>query len=153
MKCLLSKLAFVMRRRRLGIAGVNISFARSQNTRSRDQSGNRATIPGRIWRSRGDSNPRYVFTTYNGLANRRLQPLGHSSAGRLSCLRSHVLSSVSGRKPPKACFSQNFEAIAATADILPAFPHRRSIVTTELSLGLASPRHVNRGAARSEKPA
>src|SRR5258707_701525 len=35
------------------------------------------------WRSRRDSNPRYVFTTYNGLANRRLQPLGHSSVGRL----------------------------------------------------------------------
>src|SRR5271156_6138473 len=31
------------------------------------------------WRSRRDSNPRYDFTSYNGLANRRLQPLGHSS--------------------------------------------------------------------------
>jgi hypothetical protein len=27
-----------------------------------------------------DSNPRYDFTPYNGLANRRLQPLGHLSA-------------------------------------------------------------------------
>ena len=27
----------------------------------------------------GDSNPRYAFTAYNGLANRRLQPLGHVS--------------------------------------------------------------------------
>ena len=33
------------------------------------------------WRSRRDSNPRYAFTAYNGLANRRLQPLGHSSTG------------------------------------------------------------------------
>src|SRR5450631_3365364 len=32
------------------------------------------------WRSRRDSNPRYAFGAYNGLANRRLQPLGHSSA-------------------------------------------------------------------------
>ena len=31
------------------------------------------------WRSRRDSNPRYGFKPYNGLANRRLQPLGHSS--------------------------------------------------------------------------
>ena len=34
------------------------------------------------WRSRRDSNPRYAFGAYNGLANRRLQPLGHSSACR-----------------------------------------------------------------------
>jgi hypothetical protein len=33
----------------------------------------------RYWRSRRDSNPRYAFTAYNGLANHRLQPLGHSS--------------------------------------------------------------------------
>ena len=32
-----------------------------------------------IWRREGDSNPRYIFTMYNGLANRRLQPLGHPS--------------------------------------------------------------------------
>ena len=29
-----------------------------------------------------DSNPRYDFTSYNGLANRRLQPLGHLSTTR-----------------------------------------------------------------------
>ena len=29
-----------------------------------------------------DSNPRYGFTPYNGLASRRLQPLGHPSSGR-----------------------------------------------------------------------
>ncbi len=33
---------------------------------------------GEIRRER-DSNPRYDFTSYNGLANRRLQPLGHLS--------------------------------------------------------------------------
>src|SRR5215211_2475458 len=32
------------------------------------------------WRRRRDSNPRYAFGAYNGLANRRLQPLGHVSA-------------------------------------------------------------------------
>ena len=32
-----------------------------------------------FWRRRWDSNPRYALTAYNGLANRRLQPLGHPS--------------------------------------------------------------------------
>ena len=32
------------------------------------------------WRRGWDSNPRYALTAYNGLANRRLQPLGHLSA-------------------------------------------------------------------------
>ena len=31
------------------------------------------------WRRGWDSNPRYGFSPYNGLANRRLQPLGHPS--------------------------------------------------------------------------
>src|SRR5262245_42303497 len=31
------------------------------------------------WRRRRDSNPRYGLSPYNGLANRRLQPLGHVS--------------------------------------------------------------------------
>ena len=31
------------------------------------------------WRRRRDSNPRYALSAYNGLANRRLQPLGHVS--------------------------------------------------------------------------
>ena len=35
----------------------------------------------RDWRRRRDSNPRYALTAYNGLANRRLQPLGHVSGG------------------------------------------------------------------------
>src|SRR6185437_17176503 len=38
--------------------------------------------PTRGWRRRRDSNPRYAFGAYNGLANRRLQPLGHVSAYR-----------------------------------------------------------------------
>ena len=33
----------------------------------------------RAWRREGDSNPRYGFKPYNGLANRRLRPLGHRS--------------------------------------------------------------------------
>ena len=33
----------------------------------------------KIWRRRRDSNPGYAFRAYNGLANRRLQPLGHVS--------------------------------------------------------------------------
>jgi hypothetical protein len=35
-----------------------------------------------IWRRRRDSNPRYALRAYNGLANRRLQPLGHVSVFR-----------------------------------------------------------------------
>ena len=31
------------------------------------------------WRRGRDLNPRYGFRPYNGLANRRLQPLGHLS--------------------------------------------------------------------------
>src|SRR5262249_33120720 len=34
----------------------------------------------RDWRRRRDSNPRYALRAYNGLANRRLQPLGHVSS-------------------------------------------------------------------------
>ena len=37
------------------------------------------------WRRRGDSNPRYDFTSYNGLANRRFQPLSHPS-GSFVCI-------------------------------------------------------------------
>ena len=47
------------------------------------------------WRSRRDSNPRYAFGAYNGLANRRLQPLGHSSAS-WKAYRIHKLWSNSG---------------------------------------------------------
>ena len=34
------------------------------------------------WRRGWDSNPRCALTAHNGLANRRLQPLGHPSARR-----------------------------------------------------------------------
>jgi hypothetical protein len=40
--------------------------------------------PTRCWRRRRDSNPRYALTAYNGLANRRLQPLGHVSRAEKS---------------------------------------------------------------------
>lgn len=39
-----------------------------------------------LWRRRRDSNPRYAFGAYNGLANRRLQPLGHVSASVIRAL-------------------------------------------------------------------
>ena len=47
---------------------------RAGNTANRGRGG----CTGR-WRRRRDSNPRYGFRPYNGLANRRLQPLGHLS--------------------------------------------------------------------------
>ena len=34
---------------------------------------------GKIWRRGGDSNPRYQFTQYDGLANRSFRPLSHLS--------------------------------------------------------------------------
>ena len=37
------------------------------------------TLPGLIWRRRGDSNSRYRSLRTNDLANRPLQPLGYSS--------------------------------------------------------------------------
>ena len=56
-----------------------------------------------IWRRRRDSNPGYAFRAYNGLANRRLQPLGHISVtahmpetGRAG----KRMSAVSGCLPP-----------------------------------------------------
>src|SRR5262249_26852786 len=42
-----------------------------------------------FWRRRRDSNPRYAFGAYNGLANRRLQPLGHVSASVKRALIKH----------------------------------------------------------------
>jgi hypothetical protein len=41
-------------------------------------------LPTSDWRRRRDSNPRYGFRPYNGLANRRLQPLGHVSGDETS---------------------------------------------------------------------
>jgi hypothetical protein len=37
-----------------------------------------------FWRRRRDSNPRYALRAYNGLANRRLQPLGHVSRSEIA---------------------------------------------------------------------
>src|ERR1700678_2787330 len=64
------------------------------------------------WRRVGDSNPRYRFCPYNGLANRRLQPLGQLSgdvagwdaldytatetAGRITCAEKRSISSACG---------------------------------------------------------
>jgi hypothetical protein len=43
-----------------------------------------------IWRRVRDSNPRYALTAYNGLANRRLQPLGQlSKNGGWGGIRTH----------------------------------------------------------------
>src|SRR5665213_820954 len=56
------------------------SAAQSASQRAKNR-GFEWIIP-RNWRSRRDSNPRYAFGAYNGLANRRLQPLGHSSTSQ-----------------------------------------------------------------------
>ena len=52
------------------------------------------------WRREGDSNPRYGLSPYNGLANRRLQPLGHPSglAGPTAWLR-HALAKMGICRP------------------------------------------------------
>jgi hypothetical protein len=53
------------------------------------------------WRSRRDSNPRYGFWPYNGLANRRLQPLGHDSVAS-TCRRLMTNSRYNKPKPPRS---------------------------------------------------
>ena len=45
----------------------------------------------RSWRREGDSNPRYGLKPYNGLANRRLQPLGHPSITQTKNIYSALL--------------------------------------------------------------
>lgn len=45
------------------------------------------------WRRGWDSNPRYRLTPYNGLANRRLQPLGHPSA-EVTRLTTHAVDAI-----------------------------------------------------------
>ena len=45
------------------------------------------------WRREWDSNPRYGLSPYNGLANRRLRPLGHPSGGVPRRLRHAFLES------------------------------------------------------------
>ena len=70
------------------------------------------------WRRRRDSNPRYAFGAYNGLANRRLQPLGHVSA-----LTIRALSKSRARTKPKIA--------AATARACSrSGPMRASILST-----------------------
>ena len=64
---------------------------------------NSVPTQGLKWRRRRDSNPRYGFRPYNGLANRRLQPLGHISGpnkGRHSCPSLVPCSSQSGALIP-----------------------------------------------------
>ena len=63
---------------------VRIMGSKSKLLQTLVANGGANAVPtqGPKWRSRRDSNPRYDFTSYNGLANRRLQPLGHSSAQR-----------------------------------------------------------------------
>jgi hypothetical protein len=58
------------------------------------------------WRRRRDSNPGYAFGAYNGLANRRLQPLGHVSAFvNRALIRSHKRTKpkIATRLPPVQC--------------------------------------------------
>src|ERR1700685_4636592 len=73
------------------IAALSGAGSFSQAVTTRDSSGLNGTeiceslcespsqFPCKIWRREGDSNPRYGFWPYNGLANHRLQPLGHLS--------------------------------------------------------------------------
>ena len=52
------------------------------------------------WRRGWDSNPRMGFTPINGLANRRLQPLGHPSAGVVEVARRCNAKGVGGPPAP-----------------------------------------------------
>ena len=73
------------------IAALSGAGSFDQTATTRDRSGQAGTLvcvsscvpaaqnPCEIWRREGDSNPRYGFWPYNGLANHRLQPLGHLS--------------------------------------------------------------------------
>ena len=54
------------------------------------------------WRRGRDSNPRYGFRPYNGLANRRLQPLGH-----LSVRGKHVFGGIFSVKALIGCSAGN----------------------------------------------
>src|SRR5262245_6174086 len=68
----------------VGPAGLEIGcllngVGRQQRSRMPADASNHSEFALLIWRRRRDSNPRYGFRPYNGLANRRLQPLGHVS--------------------------------------------------------------------------
>ena len=73
---------------------------------------------GFFWRRRRDSNPRYAFGAYNGLANRRLQPLGHVSA----CGKAYSFAVSPSNGPLKS--SQTSESNKRWAAYLPAFAGR-----------------------------
>jgi site-specific DNA recombinase len=62
---------------------VRIMGSKSRLLQTLVANGGAGAVPtqGLKWRRGWDSNPRYGFRPYNGLANRRLQPLGHPSAG------------------------------------------------------------------------
>src|SRR4051812_23146896 len=85
-----ARVAVAIRTRR--VIGMWLAFPRrghgasdtKQMRGSQPRSRLRAPQTARIeWRRGRDSNPRYGFTPYNGLANRRLRPLGHLSASPL----------------------------------------------------------------------
>ena len=60
-------------------AGTRAEKERFVNRKSCTVSGKAISAFSDTWRRRRDSNPRYALRAYNGLANRRLQPLGHVS--------------------------------------------------------------------------
>lgn len=68
------------------LVGPSEQICGQMRLRAAQMRGNLKGKDRQVWRRRGDSNPRYGFRPYNGLANRRLQPLGHVSAGRKGLL-------------------------------------------------------------------
>lgn len=60
------------------------------------------------WRRGWDSNPRKGLSPFNGLANRRLRPLGHPSAGVEShtALQAPLLAAAPGAVKPRSADSQ-----------------------------------------------
>src|SRR6516162_4433625 len=75
------------------------------------------------WRRGWDSNPRYGLSPYNGLANRRLQPLGHPSTNEWvdAGYRETVVKSGS-RRVNSPWFRRNTGALAPPRF---CFPYRR----------------------------
>src|SRR5215475_12288737 len=74
------------------------------------------------WRRRRDSNPRYALRAYNGLANRRLQPLGHISV-RPICPRPDGLAS--GGCP---CVAHERRIRGGSAPVAPAMMTTRAVL-------------------------
>ena len=68
----------------LGFAGAVLTRSDAQSAPPRVKNREFELTKLRGWRRRRDSNPRYAFGAYNGLANRRLQPLGHLSCAMLT---------------------------------------------------------------------